>query len=669
MKQIILKTIKIENFKGIKSLEINFNENVTNILGANGTGKTTVFDAFTYLLFGKDSTDRKDFNIKNTVDKSLNRQDHVVEAKIMVDSHEVTIKRIYKEKWQKTRGSEEQEFKGNESEFYWNEVPVNLSEFNTKVSSIVNEQVFKMITSPTYFNSIDWKQRRSILTEIAGEVSDEELAQGNSAYEKLVAELVQGKTLDDYKAQVLASVKKAKDDIKAIPTRIDEVSKTKPESVDFELIEKQLALNIEEVAKLDKYIADNQSAFQSKLDAQRALKLKANDIASELEIIRQNAQKEANERIKPNTSELDVLINKRKVIDANLATEESILEQTTKNLELEYQRLLSVENTVVSIRKEWTDKNAEEFVFDESKCECPTCKRALDAEAIYDQKSKMLNNFNQHKATELEAIKNRGRNASETINIIKASINDLSTKKDEITKKILSIKQQLIDNTNEVYIYNQNNLEENKPSFESVYDAILKLDSTYEAKNQEYLQVLNQIGEEIKVDNDELVEKRRQLFVEIHNIQIQLGFKAQIDAVNTRIDALQAEEKTLAQQIANVEKIVFTIENFEKFKSDRTEALVNEKFKLVKFRMFESQINGGLKPTCEAMVNGVPISDANTASKINAGIDIINTLSEFYQVTAPIWCDNRESVTNLLETNSQIISLVVSPEHSTLTIQ
>ena len=124
----------------------------------------------------------------------------------------------------------------------------------------------------------------------------------------------------------------------------------------------------------------------------------------------------------------------------------------------------------------------------------------------------------------------------------------------------------------------------------------------------------------------------------------------------------------MAQEIANIEKTQYTIENFIKLKVDTIENRINEKFSLVKFKLFEDQINGGQVETCEALVNGVPFSSLNTASKINAGIDIINTLCEFYNVSAPIFIDNRESVVKLLDSNSQIINLIVSESDKKLRI-
>jgi predicted ATP-dependent endonuclease of OLD family len=205
MKSIKIKSIQIVNFKGINNLKIDFND-TTNILGDNGTGKTSIFDAFTWVLFGKDSHDRTQFDIKNTKDKNKNRQDHEVTVFLDINGFETTLKRIFKEKHTKKRGSETTEFVGNETLNYWNDVPMTQTEYTKKVSEILDEKLFKMISSPTYFNNIKWEERRNILNTLITSFSDEDVAKGNPAFEKIVAELKQGKTIEQYEAQDRKSV-------------------------------------------------------------------------------------------------------------------------------------------------------------------------------------------------------------------------------------------------------------------------------------------------------------------------------------------------------------------------------------------------------------------------------------------------------------------------------
>lgn len=675
MKKIVfIKSLTLTNFKGIKSLHIDF-ENQTDIYGANGTGKTTIADAFNWLWFGKDSNDRKDFEIK-TLDifgKVIPMIEHEVSAVYQIDGETVTMKRILKENWVKKRGSLESEFSGNVTDLYWNEVPLNLSEFNKKVNLILDEQVFKMITSPTYFNScIEWKTRRNLLTQIAGgEISDNDIASGNSEYEALIANLTQGKTLEDYKAQILASVKKAKEDLKAIPTRIDEVSRTKPEALDFDALEKELQSKGIDLAKVNEDIADINKAFESKLESQKDDKLKINDVKVALGTIEANAKRAAQDKLAPKPSAVDGLVKSKEELEAKLYSCESNLKTLTdKKTSLE-QEAKSVEVKMGSLRTEWENENAKELTFNDNDFHCPTCKREFETGDVESKKAEMLNTFKANKKNKLDEINRRGaalkqekENAEKEAQTLIPRIKSAETLVDETKEEIEKLKAQISSEKEKdsTPVAEQN-------TFEVVYQSILDSDNQYQ-ENLLLLETLQGSLVEVPgVDNSELVNKRNILEHEINIIKGKLLTKNQIEAVDNRIQQLRDEEKTLGKQILEVEKIQFTIESFIKAKIDRLEAAINEKFNLVNFKMFEEQINGGMRETCVAMVNGVPFSDLNTASKMNAGLDIINTLCEFYKISAPIFIDNAESVHTLIDTDSQLIRLVVSELHKQLEIK
>ena len=134
------------------------------------------------------------------------------------------------------------------------------------------------------------------------------------------------------------------------------------------------------------------------------------------------------------------------------------------------------------------------------------------------------------------------------------------------------------------------------------------------------------------------------------------------ERTRARIEELKAEERQLAAQISVLEGHRYLIELFIKVKVNLLEDSINSRFRTVKFKLFDVQINGAVVECCETMINGVPWADANNAGRVNAGLDIINTLSGHYGVSAPIFIDFRESVNELIETNSQIINLVVSQD-------
>lgn len=668
-KSISIQQLTLVNFKGIKSLTIDLQDQ-TNIFGANGTGKTTVADAFTWLLFGKDTTDRKDFEIK-TLDSNgviIPEIDHEVSAILSFDNDTLTLRRVLRENWVKKRGNEVREFAGNVTELYWNDVPVSVTEFTKKVNEILLEQVFKMITSPTYFNSIKWQDRRNLLIQIFGEVSNEDIAKGNPKYEALVAKLTQGKSLEDYNAQIKASIKKAKDELELIPARKDEVFRSKPEAQDFKVLEIELEGYEKQLTKVDDEIADVNKAFEAKLTSQREAKLKANNLKSEIEIIEQNAKKEAEIRLKPDTSVLDNLVKEKDTISQELQSfENAKITLESQKVGIENQ-IKSTEEKMNGLRSQWETENAKQISFNDNDFHCPTCKREFEAGDVEAKKAEAITNFNTAKKEKLNQINVDGGNLKTQKENLEIELKAINERLQVGTDKIAEVKGKLQKVVDTIDLENTNNSSGVEvQSFENVYQSILALNNDYQEKILELDTIV--ITDEVGVDNSELIEKRKGIVAEIDTIKAKLQTKKQIENAEARLQQLGDEEKALSQQIANVEKEQFLIENFIKEKVDRLEAVVNSKFKFVKFKMFDLQINGGLKETCEAMVNGVPYSDVNTASKINAGLDIINVLSEFYGISAPIFIDNAESVHTLIDTDSQIVRLVVSEQHKELLVE
>ncbi|MDF2931258.1 MAG: hypothetical protein K0R36_589 [Chryseobacterium sp.] len=666
--KVTLRKLSLLNFKGIKNLTIDFDNN-TNIYGDNGTGKTSVFDAFTWLLFGKDSTDRKDFELK-TLDSNnevIPKIDHEVSAEIEVNGELTTLKRVFREKWVKTKGALESEFSGNETLYYWNEVPLSMKEYGNKVSEILDEKVFKLITSPTAFNSLKWQDRRDVLVKIAGDISDADLAEGNEEYIQLVSQLT-NKTLDEYKKQIAATIKKAKDDIKMIPTRIDEVDRSKPEAVDADNIYATIAYKEEEIQNIDNQLTDRSAAFDEVINKRNANQDEIFKLRTKINTINFEIAEKAKNEAKSGDSKADQIqkqINDKKSNELQPA-EQKLIRLKSEKLTLETS-ISSYEKTIQDKRELWNVENAKNFVFSDDNAVCPCCERPLDASTVENQKAELQTKFNTNIKGILDGINAEGKAISDK----KANaVSELS----EVNTRIAS-GEAFIKETTETISVLESELKTAKSEATttvSVDDLIAK----YTSESSELFTLKEQVGIlEAKTfelpdpnDQNDLRTQKQTINSEIQVLRNSLQANYQIQTANNRIAELQKEESMLAQAIADIEKTQYTIDNFIKLKVDTIEDRINEKFSFVKFRLFEKQINGALIECCDALVNGVPISDANTASRINAGIDIINTLCEFYNVSAPIIIDNRESVVKLIESPSQIVNLFVSPDDKKLRI-
>ena len=667
MKTIEIKGLILTNFKGIVKLKVNFQHN-TDVFGANGTGKSTIYDAFLWLLFGKNAEEKKEFSIKNTVDTSLNRQDHEVEGFLNVNGDDITLKKIYKEKWQKKKGEEIAEYTGNETIYYYNEVPMNQKEFQAKVYQILDETVFKLITNPYALNNMKWPERRSIITQMAGEFTNEQVAAGNPEYEALVANLTQGKTMEEYLKQIKASVKKSKDDLKLIPTRIDEVLKTKPEDQDFAALKSSLAEKENQLVKIEESITNKSAGLQTVLDANESAQRAASNLRIEISNIETEIRTEANNSGKVDTTVLDGLNTILKNKQGELTTAEKGLITLKGLVTGKESDLEALATKIQTKRDEWTTENAKVLDFGDNSFCCPTCQRAFEESDVEAKKLEMTNNLNTEKSNALAEINRQGGLlANQKTNLE----NELETLKGRVANGetlITNLKAEIT--TIEANVQTESSKTSNgvPVDVEAIYNQLLFDHFEYNLKKSDLERVLKTIQEVPKVDDAQLKEDRANLVTEIDGIKTKLRNEAQIIAVNERIAALKEEETKLAQEIAGVEKTQFLIERFEKDKMSAIEANVNSKFRIVKFKMFEDQVNGGENPACEILVNGVPFSDANTASKINAGIDIISTLSKFYQVSAPIFIDGAESIHSIMDTESQLIRLVVSEPDSKIRV-
>lgn len=658
MKTIRIKSLKLTNFKGIRSLAINELSKETSIFGDNGVGKTTIFDAFTWLLFGKDSSDRQSFEIKtlNSRNQVIPKIEHEVEAVIEVDGKTIELRRILREKWVTKRGSSEAEFSGNETIYEWNGVPMNAGEYTVKINQIVDEKVFKLITSPAAFNALKWQDQRDVLIDMVGEVSDVQVASGYDDFEALVDKLnLEEKSLEEYKKQVKASITKSKTELKTIPTRIDEVERAKPEALDYESLRKQLVNKEKEIEIVNDQISDKMKAQEAFYDKQKDIQQDIFKLETDINNKKRELQTKASDVFNESVSKPRELQRDIDGIDREIQNNEQTIAIRKQKISSQEYQLKQLDEKLAEKRKAWELENSKTFTMDESECACPTCKRAFDPADVAEKRSDMEEHFITNKKANLSRLSTEGQNMAAEKLTIQNQINslqeDVQTKESEnleLWKRRAEVSEQLKDfknNQSQIEIYG-NLVNENRLFFDEKTKAIEALKDS--------------MGEKPEIDVAELKDKRDTLRSHVQHLEMQIASEKEIEKHNSRIKQLSDEESQLAQAVANMEKEMFVIEAFEKEKSTRIEDSVNNRFALVNFKLFETQINGGEVPTCKALINGVPFSDANTASKINAGLDIINTLCSHYGANAPIFIDNRESVIELIPTQSQVINLIVS---------
>ncbi|MBE8712563.1 AAA family ATPase [Sphingobacterium hungaricum] len=660
---ILIKTLTLINFKGVKNLTVDFNF-ITNIYGANASGKTTIFDAFTWMLFGKDSNDRKDFNVKplNEVGSTKDRTENEVSAILEVNGEDIAIRHIQKEKWTKKRGEEVAEFTGNEHLYFWNEVPVNAGEFQSKVNDLLNENVFKLITNPLYFNSQKWQDQRSVLSEIAGEITDSFLTGKYPELQELLNSLG-GKSLTEFKAKISSDKKNIKEQLENIPARIDEADRGKPEPISEEEVKVRIATLQNEYDQLEQAIVDKNEANENENKRIQAVQNKIHALKLEIQNIEASHRSAYNSELSQSNSGVNEDKAKVSQLEAQLRMQESQLNQLEKSHSDQLSRIerdkQDINSRISSLRTLFTSVNGR--TLDVNETVCKECGREHESHNI----AEIQNKFDERKRQELEGINTQGKGLKGDLEKRDLEINQ-ALEQYEITKSAISTSiKSLTDSLNETKKRIEN-ITSNTVEVKSFESRVME-DDSIAIKTSEISTLQGQL-ETTPIDYGDLRIKKATVNADLDSEKRKLNTSEQIAKADARIKELKAQEKSLSQQLASLEKQEFAAEKYEKAKSTELENRVNGMFKFAKFKLFNPLINGGEEPTCRTTYNGVPFSDLNTAGKILVGIDIINTLSAHYGVTAPVFLDNRESVSVIPDTAAQTINLIVSPQDEKLRV-
>lgn len=634
--QLKLLRLKLTYFKGAKSLDINANGKNVSIYGDNEKGKTTVFDAVVWLLFGKDSLNRNDFNIK-TLDsdgKAIPEIDHEVEAVFDINGTELILRRVYKEVYSKKRGNAKAELTGHTTDFYVNEVPVKKSEYEARIKAIAPEDLFKLLTNPLYFNEqMKWEERRNILFQICGEVSDIDVIRSNGKLLPL-EKVLESRTIDEHRKVINEKRKKINEKINLIPVRIDEVTKGKPDvdGMNFDEISKKIVLLQEQ---LEKAIEKLQMIKSGNGSAERQKQIL--EIDTEIIKLKNEFSRKQNERVTTIRSDISDL-------KLRLSEFEQFKNAMSRKIADLKSKIENDDAKCTQLRSEWTELNSTTYKGDNI---CPTCNQDFPEPMVEELKAK----FNNLKAEKLAKINGDGKSLKTTIeeNQKKASDLDAALQENEAAAKEII-----------------NKIEALTQSINIIMTAAAPVEiNELEQKKKTLLEVTEDDPEETKLLNSTIESLKNS----IRTLESQLAKKDQLEADNKRIDELKDQQRTLSAEYEKLEEAMFLIEEFTKAKVSMLDERINTKFENARFKLFEEQVNGGIQPCCVTTYKGVPYTDLNNAARINVGLEIISVLGKHYNFNAPIIVDNAESVTRLYEPNAQLIRLVVSEQDQKLRVE
>ena len=642
-----MKLTKLEllNFKGLKSFAINLNGDVV-IRGDNATGKTTVFDSVCWLLFGKDSLDRADFEIK-TLDggEPIHKVNHEVTGTFTLDEGgTVELKRVYREKYSSPRGGEVT-LTGHTTDYFIDGVPKKEKEYKEIVNSLVDESIFKLITNPLYFNeTYSWQNRRKLLLEMCGDISDEDVIASHDEL-KALTDILSGHSVDDHR-KVVASKKAAiNKELDMLPVRIDEALRGKPEVTANPGV---LRLNI-----------DTLNADIEKLENDKALLQNGHSLVdkrAELKNVQSKIMARETELQMEYKKQCSLKSNEYAAVVAEINRLTSKLEDTKRRIDDSETSINLIQGVIGELTIQRSQINAETFVADVND-HCPTCGQKLPAEQIQDAYAKAEANYNLKKSKRLEEIEHSIKLKEQDIEGIKKRNSSLAPV--ETIEALIKAKELLKETIAE---------EIEKLTTEPA----LNDDSKYADLKAEELMLQMAIDDDNSDHSEEIAELEIKISdnkTERMKLEQELNKFAEIKRIELRVSELEAKQAELSEEKMKLDEASYLMDEFVKAKVNMLEESINARFKLARFKMFNVMLNGNVEECCETTYKGVPYRSMNNAARINVGLDIINALTSYFKVNAPVFIDNAEAVTDFIPVNSQTIKLIVDESEPQLVVK
>lgn len=669
--RVKIKSIHIENFKGIKELDVKFSEK-TKISGQNAVGKTTIFDAFTWLLFNKNSAGDEKFNVR-PLNKEGTRIDNVeikVSTVLDVNGKEVELSKVQKQNWVKKRGTNTVSLQGNPNSYEIDGYPKSEAEFKKYVSGIAqSEEMFKMLTNPQYFSSLKWKDQRDILMKLVSDISDVELAQTDTKYAPLISELEKAPSTDDIRAKFSKALTEWKKKQAEIPVRIDEAMKSK---VDVDVAEQELAK-----VDLERKIKEIDGKIKNAGNATEELKREEMQLQFDMSGIMQTMNRD--------------MKNRRSEIEADLCGCKNELDYFASTISLKEKQIYDNEKAITDadierkrLGEEYNAEKAKAFdesayhfdeskwIFDESSTVCALCGQTLPEEKIEQLKADFESRKEKAKADAEEKLKEERLKFGNDKNVKLNRLITIGTEEKNLIAELTEENTNLQAEIEALKKQEQDAVAKREKLSKQLSDIPAETDYS---QNEEYVrlkarhyEVLAEV-EKMKANGEDaaveaLKHEKEELQAHLDEVNSTIAKASMNVDIDERIGKLQNEQKEIGQKVADQEQILYLLEEFIRFKLDKVSETINSHFKTVNFKLFEMQLNGGMKDCCECTVNGVPYSTLNSGHRIVAGLDIIRSLSELYGVNCPIFVDNAESLNefNVPDMDTQLILLSVSED-------
>lgn len=630
MRTITLESIEIRNFKGVRHLFMESKGRHCVITGDNGTGKTSIYDAYLWCLFGTTSS-------PNTKVQTLNKNNdviHHIETSVTMvlridNEYNITVESRLNEKWDAV-GTPNERFKGTTIQRYYNGTPLSLKEYNSKLEAICDIKTWQMLSNIHSFYSMKMEDRRKMLMSIAGSIDEENIAK---AFPVVIQATQERKTIEELTKQTKSTKKRAEDNLNKIPAAIDAQDRLIIVE-DWDIIEAEINRISQSIADIDRYL----EASPDELAAVSSYKEKVKTLEEKYNSVYHKKAQENKNIISKTEDNLKKAKLKLFSIEHNYYTAKKTADEQVENL-----ACLTEEKE--SLKQQWRNVNKEEFSYHDTDV-CPVCGNPFTDELKDKHRTTAFDEFLAHKQETLGKLETKVKLLNNQITALRGEVSIYNEVKEPSLRQdianaesdVNSIKETL----NRLYSYNVDN-----------DDELRHIKRELEIAAAQAPCVNNSEKDEKKLQKEQLLNTKEVLIKKLSGKEMNLR-------IEQEKQRLSGEASQLSQVIADCDNALYQIRQFKKAKVDAVEAAVNKHFKLVTWKFFEKNItNDEEKEICTCILNGVEYESQNTASKVNMSVDILSGLSKAKGISVPMFIDNTESVTELLPSDNQQIALEV----------
>ena len=634
-----LDTLKIENFKGCRSLELDFCGRSASIYGDNATGKTTVYDALSWLLYGKDSKGRSDFQIK-PLGAAGQVADHAavtsVSAVLSADGRKVALRKDYYERWSTKRGSAEETYDGNTCEFYVDDVPLKKYEYEKHIAELCDEDTFRILTHVSWFcEGLDWRKRRDMLFQLCQLPDDQTIMAGDVRFAPLAADMG-ALGIDDYKRKLQARRKGLNADRNTIPARLDEQRKAVEtlREIDFPTLRAQREAAVSELRSLQEELVRISHGAQ--------LEAKRNELAG----VRNELDTAVNENNSHRQSQMVPVSDRRPELKAAIEKAQAEATRWADLVRRDEDLIAQQDSQIQGCRDLWAAADGRVF----SAKVCPTCGQQLPAAAQAEAQRRFEEDKERAKADAVD----RANAAKAARQVAESRREEERAAEDQAAEEVRRLTAELAAYTPDA-----------QPAITDLpgyAERVALLNSRASQLEEE----VRQLEGETSTIRSTVEANIQALRARADALEKELAKEALLAFAEDRCNELAASAKKAAEELSSIDQKIFLCEEYLRYKVSYVENTINSKFQLTRWKLYAEQVNGGLNDCCEATYDGVPYTALNNGMRINIGVDVIAAISAYCGLRVPLVVDNAESVTSMRNIDTQVIRLVVSEKDKEL---